>query len=276
MQKVRDYDKISNSLGLKFLKGFLIGISVIIPGFCTALLAMTLNEYQSLLEVIESFYRFKILKKHSVFIIGIFIGIIFIVLLMNYLFSNYNKFLECFFLGIAIGGLFKISKFIKKANKVDYLVILIGILLSILPELLPLNSTINSNLVLIILGGILSSLGFIMPGVSGSMILLSIGVYPIIIKSFSDCLMIFKEFPENGQIINCVTFLISFVLASIMFSKLIKKVINKYEKIFIVFCIGLLIGTIGLIFKNIVVYEFHFILKIIITIMGILLMKIFK
>ena len=61
-----------------------------------------------------------------------------------------------------------------------------------------------------------------------------------------------------------------------MFSKLIKKIIDKYEKIFIVFCIGLLIGTIGLIFKNIIAYEFHFILKIIIIIMGILLMKIFK
>ena len=276
MQKVRDYDKINNSFYIKFLKGFLIGTSIIIPGFCTALFAIILKEYDTLLDIIEGFYKPKILKKQFVFIIGLLIGAISIILLMSYLFKEYSNILECFFFGIAITGLFNLVKRIKQIKNVDYLIIVLGILLSILPEIMTFNSTNNTNLLFIIIGGVLSSLAFIMPGVSGSMILLTLGIYPVIINCVSECLMLFVTYPDKNQIIICLTFLISFVISVIIFSKVIKKVLTKYEHVFIIFCLGLLIGTIGIIFKNIIGYDYHFIIKIFIVFLGILIMKIFK
>lgn len=276
LQKVRDYDKIRDSLYIKFLKGFLIGTSVIIPGFCTALFSMILKEYDTLLDVIEGFYKPKIIKKHAIFISGLILGSISIILLMSYLFKEYRQLLECLFLGIAVNGLLNLRKKINKIKIVEFIFIVLGILLSVLPEIMTFNSTENSNFLFIIIGGILSSLAFIMPGVSGSMILLTLGVYPTIINGISKCLMFFVSFPDISQIIICLTFFISFVVASIIFSKLIKKILNKYEKQFIIFCLGLLIGTIGILFENIILYDYHLINKMFFVLIGFFIMKIFK
>ncbi len=280
MQKQGHYDKINNRFYIKFLKGFLIGFSLLIPGVCSALVSMALYEYQTLLEVIENFYKISKIKKHGFFIFGILSGIVAVIIGVAYLFKEYQVLLELFFLGLAIGGAIKLSKMIQYIKIVDFMVIIVGILLSIIPEIINQSTNIqtltnNANLLFIIIGGILSSLAFIMPGVSGSMILLSLGIYPLIITSFSSCLKIFIVTPNINSIIISISFLISFVLGALLFSKLINKIINKYENLFMKFCLGLLIGSIIIILINVLYFKLSIVMKIVIILMGIFVMKIF-
>ncbi len=280
MQKQGHYDKINNRFYIRILKGFLIGFSLLIPGVCSALLSMALNEYQTLLEVIENFYKMSKVKKHIFFIIGIILGIITVIFGMAYLFKEYQALLELFFLGLAIGGAIKLSKIIRDIKIVDFLVIIVGIFFSLIPEIFNQSTNIqtltnNTSLLFIIIGGILSSLAFIMPGISGSMILLSLGIYPLIITSFSNCLKIFIKTPDINSIVISVSFFISFVLGALLFSKLINKIISKYESLFMKFCLGLLIGSIIIILINVLYFELSIVMKILIILMGIIVMKIF-
>lgn len=275
MQKEEDYDKIQYRFKkniFKFFKGFLVGFSFIVPGVCSALVSMILGVYSILLEIIENFYKIKVIKKHLFFISGIILGIITLILGMSFLFKENQKLLEIFFLGLAIGGFINLFKKVKPSKPVDFLIIIGGILLTIMPELLIHNSTKQNHLIMIIIGGFLSSLAFIMPGISGSLILLMLGIYPVIINSFSSLLLMSLD---RSSVIIVLLFGISFVLGAVLFSKLINKIINKYEKSFLKFCLGLLIGTISIILWKVIKIDYNIFIKIIIVFIGVIFIKIF-
>lgn len=93
---------------------------------------------------------------------------------------------------------------------------------------------------MLILKGIIIGIGKIIPGVSGSMLAISMGIYQKLIDSVSNVL---KNPKEN------IKFLMQIgigVLISIMFfSNIIFKCLNNYYLITIFFFIGLIIGSMG-------------------------------
>ena len=111
-----------------------------------------------------------------------------------------------------------------------------------------------------------------MPGISGSLILLMLGIYPVIINSFSSLLLMSLD---RSSLIIVLLFGISFVLGAVLFSKLINKIINKYEKSFLKFCLGLLIGTISIILWKVIKIDYNIFIKIIIVFIGVIFIKIF-
>ena len=276
MQKTREYDRIQYRFKqkiLNFFKGFLVGFSFVIPGLCSALVSMILNVYQDLLEVIEKCYKVSTWKKHIYFILGIISGGIVLIFSMAYLLKENQDLLTLFFLGLAIGGFTNLYQYTKPLKIVDFLLIIGGIWFSMLPELMIQHSTNEPHLVLIVIGGLLSSLAFILPGISGSLILLTLGIYPTIINVFSNLL---KLSFDNDSIIILLTFLISFVVGAIVFSKIINKVFEKYEKQFLKFCLGLLIGSIVLILEEVLNIDYHWIIKIIMVVIGFMVINIFN
>ena len=258
---------------IKFLKGLIIGISFTIPGVCSALTAMLLSVYNELLEIIESFYKPRILLKNLCFILGIIIWICLSIIIISFLFNSYEKYLTIYFFGLSIGGAILL---IKKNRGLDFkgiVVLFTGLVLSILPSLLNMSSNNNGNLFFISIGGFLSSLAFIMPGISGSMLLLTLGIYEKIISSISMILKMFVVGIDYSSLLICMVFIISFIVGTIFFARIIGKVINNYEKIFIEFCIGLLIGTIAILFFNVYMCDIRIYFKILFCILGIATIK---
>ena len=165
---------------------------------------------------------------------------------------------------------------IKKNRGLDFkgiVVLFTGLVLSILPSLLNMSSNNNGNLFFISIGGFLSSLAFIMPGISGSMLLLTLGIYEKIISSISIILKMFVVGIDYSSLLICMVFIISFIVGAIFFARIIGKVINNYEKIFIEFCIGLLIGTIAILFFNVYMCDIRIYFKILFCILGIATIK---
>ncbi|MBQ8472088.1 MAG: DUF368 domain-containing protein [Bacilli bacterium] len=259
----------------RFIKGFILGISEGIPGFCSAILAMFLGVYEELLEVISGFYKVKILLKNLPFLIGMLLGLITIVIGMAYIINQAEDILKLFFLGLMISGLFNLKKKVNFKNNEKNWIFLFGILFSILPEIMPQGSTSN-NYLLIIIGGLISALGFILPGISGSLILLTMGIYPTIINSLSNVFKIFVKLPMNADLIISLLFLISFVLGAIVFSKLIKRFIQKKENMFLKFCMGLILGSTLIMLIECYYLSINVFIKIILIMFGILIMNFFK
>lgn len=93
--------------------------------------------------------------------------------------------------------------------------------------------------------GLLVGLGKILPGVSGSLMAISMNVYEPLLSSISD---IFKKPKESIKFL--FPMLSGIVLSIILFSKILKILINKYYFSILLLFIGLIIGSIDFPFKE--------------------------
>lgn len=258
---------------IKFLKGLIIGVSFTIPGVCSALTAMLLSTYDELLEIIEGFYKPRVLLKNIFLIVGIIVGICLSIVIMSFLFNSYEKYLIVYFLGLSIGGVYSLLKKNKYLDLKGLVIVGLGIIVAIAPACLNIDNKENGNLLFISIGGFISSLAFIMPGISGSMLLLTLGIYEEIINALSVSLQVLKIGIKSDSIIICIVFLVSFIIGAIVFVRIIGKILEKHEKKFIEFCIGLLIGTIVILFYVIFKSDIKIYLKFIFCILGIITIK---
>ena len=117
--------------------------------------------------------------------------------------------------------------------------------------------------------GLLVGLGKILPGVSGSLMAISMNVYEPLLSSISD---IFKKPKESIKFL--FPMLSSIVLSIILFSKILKILINKYYFSILLLFIGLIIDFSFKEFKNksipkILIFIFLIIFPIFINIISI-------
>mgnify|MGYP001164610794 FL=1 len=178
-------------------RGLFMGISDIVPGVSGGTIAVLLGIYDRLIEAITGLFS-KDWKKHLQFLIPLVIGagiaIFSLSHVMDWLLTNYNRATFYFFIGLIIGTLpylFRESELQENLENKKYVAILIvGI---ILINLLPLDPTGGSAIternfgiyVLLFLSGILASAAMILPGISGSFVLLVIGMYHTIIYALT-------------------------------------------------------------------------------------------
>lgn len=192
----------------KILKGILIGSSYVIPGVCSATTAINLGEYNNVLEITSSFYKFNVIKKHLKLIFGIMVGAILTLFLFSLIFERIPFILMSIFLGINI-GMFSINF---KGYKQIFLFIL-GCLFVFLLSF-KYNYGFLEEEVVMILYGLIVALGFVLPGLSGSLLMLNFGVYHKILYSLNMLLN-----GEIGSILTLILFTIGLVVGIFLWSK---------------------------------------------------------
>ncbi|MEG0134147.1 MAG: DUF368 domain-containing protein, partial [Clostridium sp.] len=179
---------------INFIKGIAIGIATLIPGVSGGTMSLILGIYDDLIHAISSFL--KDWKKHIVLLLQIGLGSLF----AFFLFSNIIKFvlvkipmeIGFFFLGVICGG---IPLLYKKATKsknspIDFLYLIVGFTLILLMsgDVSAATFTGNSGLVnaaFLTLAGFIIAVALILPGISGSFMLLTLGLYDMTIESIS-------------------------------------------------------------------------------------------
>lgn len=219
----------------RFLNAIIIGISYVIPGVCSSTTANSLGEYQNILEIIGNFYRLRVLKKHINLIFGILIGGIISVIGLSLIVDNYICLLLSIFLGLNI-GLFKFENFDLKNLLYSVLGIVFVLLLTI-----NFNISLNNNIFAYIVTGFVVALGFVLPGLSGSLLMLSMGVYQDILYRVS--------FLMKGQLyidLNIILFVLFLGLGIVIWSKILFKLLKNNHKYFNSFIKGMSICGIAL------------------------------
>ena len=221
------------------LKGFLIGIGKIIPGFSGSLLAISFNVYDRLINSITNYFDNK--KENTKFLfnisLGIALGMFLFSKIIQFLLNNYYIYATIFFVGLIIGGIIPITRKIKK-EIINIILILISFLFIIILTIYNTNNTytIQNNYVDIlkfIYAGLLEAIGTVIPGVSATALLMLNGLYDLIIDAIS-----------NINMYVLIPFCISLFISSIILLKLVDILIKKhYQKTHSVI-IGISIGTI--------------------------------
>ena len=168
-----------------FLKGFVIGISNLIPGLGGGTVALLLGIYEQFLSALG--HLFSDFKKNVSFLAPIILGMVCSLIslsgVISYCLTNFLFITILFFCGAILGGIPKIFESIKdsKINLGNLLSFVSAFLLVTLP-LFFADKTIaftgNMSLLLfikLILLGMTASATMIIPGVSGSAVLMALG-----------------------------------------------------------------------------------------------------
>ncbi len=177
-----------------FLKGIAIGAGAILPGISSGVLCVILGIYEKLLDSI--LYFFKDMKKNIKFLfpfsLGGLLGIVLFGNFLNFFLTSFPLQTKSIFIALILSS---IPSLIKNTNKKctfkpHYLFFLfatltIGIITVLLEHFNFMYLQNSFSFTYLILSGFLMSIGVIFPGVSSTVILMLLGVYPTYLVAVS-------------------------------------------------------------------------------------------
>ena len=251
---------------INFIKGFILGIANVIPGVSGGTMAVSMGLYELILSSIGNF--FKDIKGNFIKLLPIILGILVAIVstskLVTYALTNYKAQTLCLFIGLIFGGVSLIMKKITgKGSKINYLiffiifffVISLNFLKTGLIEISFTNMGIIDYLLLLVMGFIASS-AMVIPGISGSFILMVLGYYDKIIYTISTI----TDFSKLGSnLLILVPFGIGVIIGIVFMAKLITNLIKKYETKTYFAIMGFVLSSVVVLLLQLTDFKFTFI-----------------
>ena len=250
------------------IKGVMIGIANIIPGVSGGTMAVSLGIYDRLIGAVSGL--FKEFKKSIAFlipiIIGCGIGIVGFTYAIEYLLDKHT-FVTCMaFVGLILGGLPAIISSMKSkmtSGGIGVFGILAFVIAFVISGGMPLLKESKDaltviavtpvNMVILFILGVVASATMVIPGVSGSMMLMIFGYYYAIIntiKTFLDNLRAFDLMGMKDGILLLAPFGIGVILGIFLIAKLITFLFEEYGVQTFCAILGLVISSPIAIFIN--------------------------
>lgn len=239
---------------LIFLRGLFMGSADIVPGVSGGTIALITGIYERLINAISSI-RFGFLKPLLKADFGGFkdklieeidfelfiplllgIGIAFITLgkVITYLLDTQTAYTFSFFFGLILASAYILYTKLENINIKLILITVIGIILSyIFVGLNPIAA--NHSLIVIFISGLIAICAMILPGISGSLLLLLLGQYQYMLNALN-----------SRNLMEIFVFVIGAVIGILGFSKLLNYLLEKYESATMAFLIGIMVGTLRL------------------------------
>lgn len=231
------------------LKGMAMGAADVVPGVSGGTIAFISGIYEELLETISSVNlgALKTLKKEGVkaawksingnFIVTLFLGIgisiASLAKLISYLLEAHPILIWSFFFGLVLASIVYVGKQVKNWNAGCLVSLIIGTGLAFWITVLPPMA--NSNeLWFIFISGMIAICAMILPGISGSFILLLMGSYQTVLGAVKD-----KDLLTIG------VFMAGAVVGLLSFSRVLKWMFAKYHDLTIAVLTGFLIGSLN-------------------------------
>ena len=218
------------------LKGFALRIANVIPGVSGGTIAVILGIYEKLIDILSNL-KTK-LKENFKYLLFLAIGLILAIGLFSnavtFCLKNYPFATILFFIGFIIGGMPPLLNKVK--SKIDIKSVICFIIAFTVVMLMAfitpdtMNKSLDiiniKTLIILFLIGVLGAASMVLPGISGSFVLMLIGYYEPIMNSIS-------EFTKLNNLTHNILILAMFglgVLFGIIFmAKLIKILLEKYE-----------------------------------------------
>ncbi len=248
---------------IDIIKGIFIGIANIIPGVSGGTMAVSMGIYDKLINAITNV--FKEFKKSFFTILPLAIGMVGGIGLFSFIIphclTNY-AFPTCMcFTGLIVGGIPQIienaskglKKEKKKINPVHITAFLITLGIAVWMAVANgsdtgtgyINTDIKTLLMLVIIG-IIAAATMVIPGVSGSLVLMLLGYYKGIMNCISGIFSSLKDF-DWSYFGHCVLVLVPFgigcLLGIILISKLISWMLKKFESVTYCAILGLIVAS---------------------------------
>ena len=230
-----------------FLKGVAMGAADVVPGVSGGTIAFIAGIYQRLLDALKSCTpaALLILVREGMvafwqhidgrFLATLFAGILLSVLtlanVITYALEHYPILVWSFFFGLVLASIIYLFMQTPQWRWQEWLAIVVGTLfalaiISLRPAQLPAEWWV------VLLAGSVAICAMILPGISGSFILLLMGIYPIVIGAI-----------QALDLLLLVSFASGCVIGLLGFSHLLSWLLQRYESIMYGLLMGFLVGS---------------------------------
>ncbi|NVK08857.1 MAG: DUF368 domain-containing protein [Tenacibaculum sp.] len=244
------------------LKGMAMGAADVVPGVSGGTIAFISGIYEELLGSISNvnFKLLKTLQKEgfasawrqingnflvSLFV-GIFISIVSLAKMISWLLIHHPILVWSFFFGLVLASIIYIAKQVTQWNLVSGILLILGAILAYyITTLNPLVSE-HSTMSFMFLAGAIAICAMILPGISGSFILVLLGAYKPVLAAVNNRDFTTITFVGLGAIIGLLTF-----------SKVLKYLFENYKNYTLVVLTGFIIGSLNKIWpwKKVLTYR---------------------
>lgn len=234
-------------LALLSMKGMAMGAADIVPGVSGGTIAFISGIYEELIDSINNinFNALKILKKEGlksfwqhingtffVFLLaGIGISLLSLVRLVTYLLEYHPVLIWSFFFGLIIASIWMVGKTIKKVTPGVVVFLLSGTAIAFWISSIQTVASVGDEWYIFVSGAI-AICAMILPGISGSFILVLMGSYNVVLSALKDV-----------NLTRIALFGIGCIVGLLSFSRLLKFLFNHYKDITIALLTGFMIGS---------------------------------
>ncbi|MBQ8093818.1 MAG: DUF368 domain-containing protein [Clostridia bacterium] len=242
---------------LDILRGVVIGVANIIPGVSGGTMMVSMGIYDKIIGCINNLFKSikSSIRTLLPYLIGMALGIFGLAKLITVCLDRFPLPTSFMFIGLIFGSLPIILKRIKgdRNGKVSIIALLCGFVLVVGLQILGAgngsDASMNMNVglvVILFLMGVIASATMVIPGVSGSMMLMLLGYYNPIVGTISSLVdaLIARDF---GAILSCVGILLPFGIGVIVgifaIAKLIEVLLKKYPSQTFSFILGLVVAS---------------------------------
>tara|TARA_R110001592_G_scaffold363155_1_gene680791 strand:+ start:65494 stop:66462 length:969 start_codon:yes stop_codon:yes gene_type:complete len=232
-----------------FLKGMAMGAADVVPGVSGGTIAFITGIYEELIESINriNLEALRTLRKEGFakaweyvngwFFVPLFLGIgVSIVSLakgISWLLENQAVLLWSFFFGLVFASIFFVGKQVKQWGLSPALAFVVGAAIAYMVTILPASGS-NDSLWYIFLSGSIAICAMILPGISGSFILVLLGSYSVVLNAI-----------HERELSIIFTFGAGAILGLLSFARLLKVMFAKYHDLTIALLSGFLLGSLN-------------------------------
>ena len=248
--------KTSKSSIALVLKGAAMGIAEVIPGVSGGTIAFITGIYEKLLQTIKAFgpQLITILKKDGIkgawehingsflmtLLTGMAIGLIGGVFVITKILDTYPEFLWAFFFGLIIASAIYIGKQISKWGGIEIVNIIVGTLVAYYITVAT-PATGNEALWFVFICGAIAISALILPGISGSFMLLLMGMYGYIIPTVKEALTTF----DATALTVLAVFAMGCLTGLMTFSRFLSWTFKNYRNPTLAILTGFMIGSLN-------------------------------
>ncbi|MDA9349255.1 MAG: DUF368 domain-containing protein [Polaribacter sp.] len=243
VRKLQDYFVIG-------LKGMAMGAADVVPGVSGGTIAFISGIYEELLSTISNvnLSLLKTLKTSGIkaawkqlngsfltaLFLGIFVSIVSLAKVIKHLLESQPILLWSFFFGLVLASIIYIAKQITDWNFKAFLVLIIGAVLAyFITTLNPLVSE-NSSSLFVFLAGAIAICAMILPGISGSFILVLLGAYKPVLEAIN-----------NRDFKTILVFMAGAVVGLLTFSRVLKWLFKNHKNLTLAVLTGFIIGSLN-------------------------------
>lgn len=234
---------------LLFFKGMAMGAADLVPGVSGGTIAFITGIYEELIATIKSFNlkAIKILFKNGIrafwshingtfllfLLLGIATSIISLAKLISYLLTHHEKWVFAFFFGLVLASFFYLLKQVKKWNVLTVVSLVVATVFSFWITLLEPGSGAD-NLTYIFISGAIAICAMILPGISGSFILLLLGSYELVLNAV-----------KSFDLTKIAVFAVGCVVGLLSFSHVLNYLFKHYKNVIMAVLTGFLLGALN-------------------------------
>lgn len=243
-----------------FIKGMIMGIVNVFP-ISSGTISLVLGVFERFVNAIKSLNHknFILLRKGEVtefakrtdikflltIAIGILAGMILTAIFLKKTLQSYEVYTWSFFIGLIMASVIYVMKRVNRLNVKNVLLVLAGFAISFLLSIKS-NPYSNDNFFYLFICGIVGATGMVVPGVSGSHLMLLMGNYELIVTEAIPALTRASTFMHGVRIL--LPFVLGAIVSIVSFSHLLSWLMRDYRDATLSVLAGFMLGSLPVVY----------------------------